>query len=214
MANNIPPTSTQHSLALEELIAKHGDSSSTTWVEDKFTVWRHDLTGAAIGYALSEQDYIIVWGNPLCEKSQYRAVVDAFLAWVTMQGYKPIWACCNVELETILAKERGWRAVMCIQEDGLDPMITEPEKNKEVRKHIRGAQRKGCYVIEEDGVPPDDVKREIDEVIQEWKKGRKGTQVHTTNVEPWRDTEHRRYFYARNADGKVRAAVASSRRLS
>lgn len=190
--------------SLEELIAKYGDSSNTTWVEDKFQVWRHDPTGAAIGYAVSEHNYCIIWGNPLCEHSQYTEVVDAFLQWAESQGYKPIWSCANEDIEKILAQNKGWRAVMAVQEDGLDPTKVNPEENKEVRKHIRGAERKGCKIIEEDGEPSDEVKKEIDAVIQSWKANRKGTQVHTTNVEPWRDTEHRRYFYARDAEGKVR----------
>ena len=191
---NLPP--------LEELIAKYGDSSNTTWIEDKFKVWRHEPTGAAQGYALAK-GYCIIWGNPLCEKEQYPVVANAFLEFVNEQGWKPIWACVNEDLEKYLAVQRSWRAVMCVQEDGLDPTKAHPEENKEVRKHIRGAQKKGCRIIEEPGVPDEETRKEIDEVIRRWKAGRKGTQVHTTNVEPWRDTEHRKYFYARNADGKV-----------
>ena len=188
--------------SLEDLIAKYGDSSNTTWIEDKFQIWRHDPTGAAIGYAPSDHDYCIIWGNPLCERSQYPEVVDAFLRWMEEKRYKPIWTCLNEDMEKALAKDRDWRAVLCVQEDVLDPNKVDPEQNKEVRKHIRGAQRKGCQIFEEEE-PSDDVKREIDGVVSEWKANRKGTQVHTTNVEPWRDTGHRRYFYARDNSGKV-----------
>lgn len=189
--------------ALEDLIAKYGDSSNTTWVEDKFKVWRHEPTGAAVGYAPSVHSYCIIWGNPLCEHSQYPEVVDAFLQWAEEQQYKPIWACVNQEVEKILAKTKGWRAVVCVQEDILDPTKVNPEENKEVRKHIRAAQKKGCKIIEEEGEPSDEIKKEIDVVIKEWKAHRRGTQVHATNIEPWRDIQHRRYFYARDAEGKV-----------
>ena len=195
-------TDTKTMPTLEDLIAKYGDSSNTTWVEDKFKVWRHEHTGAAQGYAVSHK-YCITWGNPLCEVSQYPEVASAFLQFVNEQGWKPIWACANDALEKYLALERNWRAVMCVQEDGLDPTKSHPEENKEVRKHIRAAEKKGCRIIEEHGVPNEEVRKEIDEVIKIWKAGRKGPQVHTTNVEPWRDTEHRKYFYARNAEGKV-----------
>lgn len=187
---------------LEDLIAKYGDSSNTTWVEDKFQVWRHEPTGAAQGYAISKE-FCIIWGNPLCETSQYPEVTKAFLAFIGQKGWKPIWACANDALEKFLAEEQGWRAVMCVQEDGLDPTTANPEANKEVRKHIRAAEKKGCKIVEESGVPTEEVQKEIDEVIRQWKAGRNGTQVHTTNVEPWRDTEHRKYFYARDAEGQV-----------
>ena len=188
---------------LEDLIAKHGDSSNTTWIEDKFKVWRHDSTGAAVGYAPSDHNYCIIWGNPLCEHSQYIEAVDAFLQFTQALNYKPIWACVSEEVEKILTQDKGWRAVMCVQEDALDPTTVDPEQNKEVRKHIRAAQKKGCKIMEEDGEPADEVKKEIDQVIKEWKAHRRGTQVHVTNVEPWRDIQHRRYFYARDAEGKV-----------
>lgn len=209
MAGDAKAQTNGHMPVLEDLISKYGDSSNTTWVEDKFKVWRHDSTGAAIGYAPSEHNYCIIWGNPLCEKSQYPEVVDVFLQWAEQNRYKPVWTCVNEEMEKLLAKDKGWRAVMCIHEDVLDPTKVNPEQNKEVRKHIRAAQKKGCKIIEEDGEPADEVKKEIDEVIKQWKANRTGTQVHTTNVEPWRDTEHRRYFYARDAEGKVRAEFSS-----
>ncbi|TDL20925.1 hypothetical protein BD410DRAFT_790274 [Rickenella mellea] len=189
-------------ISLEDLIAKYGDSSNTTWVEDKFSVWRHQQSGAAQGYAISE-GFCIVWGNPLCEHSQYPEVVQAFLDWCKTESYKPLWCCTNGVLEKLLCTELEWRSVWCVQEDGLDPTKANPEGNKEVRKHIRSAQAKGCEIIEEDGEPPEEVKKEIDIVIKEWREGRRGVQVHTTNVEPWRDFEHRRYFYARDAEGKV-----------
>jgi len=198
-----PSTSSKQMPPLEDLIAKYGDSSNTTWVEDKFIVWRHEPTGAAVGYVLSENGYAILWGNPLCEHSQYPEVASAFLDFIEKEGHNPIWTCVNKDLEQYLAKECGWRAIFCVQEDNLDPTKVNPEENKEVRKHIRGAQKKGCKIFEDKDEPSNEVKKEIDEVIMEWKKNRKGTQVHATNVEPWRDTEHRRYFYARDAEGKI-----------
>ncbi|KAL5494806.1 DPS1_1 [Sanghuangporus weigelae] len=231
-ASSLPP--------LEDLIVKYGDSSNTTWVEDKFQVWRHPPTGAAQGFATpninkhasdaelgltqqsSEEDsnvsgniekeeknnrkrknFLIAWGNPLCHPSDLPEVVDAFLKWCDMEGYSPIWSCVSLPVEKILAETYGWRAVCCIQEDVLDPRTSQPEKNKEVRKHIRHAEKLGCRIIEEHGVPAPEVQDEINALIKEWKSGRKGTQVHTTNVEPWRDTEHRKYYYARDKDNKV-----------
>ncbi|KAH8119712.1 hypothetical protein DFH11DRAFT_473 [Phellopilus nigrolimitatus] len=201
-----PDSSTSSLPSLEDLIVKYGDSSNTTWVEEKFDVWRHPPTGAAVGYAFASDaghDYCIIWGNPLCAPEQLPAVVDAFLTWVDQQRRSPVWVCVDRAVEQLLAEERGWRAVMCIQEDALDPARAQPEKNKEVRKHIRGAERAGCHIVAESGEPPDDVKRDIDALVADWKANRKGTQVHTTNVEPWRDFEHRRFFYARDKSNKI-----------
>jgi len=198
----------QNMPSLEDLIARYGDSSNTTWVEDKFEVWRHPTMGAAVGYAVSADDdkkdtFCVIWGNPLCEEEKFPEVIHAFLDFVKQKGWSPIWSCVDERVERVLAEELQWRAVACVQEDVLDPTKANPEENKEVRKHIRKAQKAGCTIIKCDGPPADDIKEQINECIAQWKAGRKGTQVHTTNVEPWRDTEHRHYFYAKDAEGKV-----------
>lgn len=55
--------------ALEKLIANYGDASNTSWLDDRYRIWRHEDTGAAIGYVPMDQFAVIV-GNPLCDKSQ------------------------------------------------------------------------------------------------------------------------------------------------
>lgn len=218
----MPDGNTPAQPTLEDLIAKYGDSSNTTWVEEKWQTWRHDKTDAIVGYALSSNDFLIIWGNPLCERTDYPVVIGEFLLWVKAEGKKPIWACASMEVQDILAEELGWKAVMVIQEDALDPTESNPEENKEVRRHIKNAQNQGCKIIEVQGAPSEEEQKEINALIDEyallqlsctstmftykirrWKAGRKGTQVHTTDVQPWRDTEHRRYFYARDAEGRV-----------
>ncbi|EJD08220.1 uncharacterized protein FOMMEDRAFT_25366 [Fomitiporia mediterranea MF3/22] len=224
---------------LEDLIANYGDAASTTWIEDKFSVWRHLPTGAAIGFAMPYSSkpitdfelvmgpgygagvsisdlaslsnersskwngFLIAWGNPLCTPEQVPQVVNAFLKWCNDKCYSPIWCCVSPRVEQILADVHGWRAISCIQEDALDPRISKPEENKEVRKHIRRAQREGCKIIQDPDVPCPEVREEINELIREWKAGRKGIQVHLTNVEPWRDVKHRKYFYAQDKHGKI-----------
>jgi len=44
---------------------------------------------------------------------------------------------------------------------------------------------------------------ECDERIKEWLANRKGKQAHLTQIRPWADMEHRRYFYAKDKDGKI-----------
>jgi len=43
--------------------------------------------------------------------------------------------------------------------------------------------------------------------MKEWLENRKGTQVHLTDLNPWVDREHRRYFYAKDKDGRICALV-------
>lgn len=204
MANDAPSLNDTHSelTPLVELIAQFGDSSSTTWIEEKFCVWRHPPTHAAIGFAQSS-GYAIIWGSPLCHKEDYPVVVHAFLQWCKQQKLKPIWSCANSELEQHLVKDLDWRAVLCVQDDILNPSKVDPEQNKEVRRHIKAAQKAGCSIVQLEGVPEPSVRKEIDEVVEAWKANRNGTQVHATNVVPWDDTEHRKYFYAKDKNDKV-----------
>jgi len=198
---------TSHNLTpLVDLIAQYGDSSNTTWIEEKFSVWRHPPTHAAVGFAQSG-DYCIIWGSPLCPREHYPLVVDAFLAWCKHEKLKPIWSCANSDLEHLLVKDLDWRAVMCVQDDILDPSKVDPATNKEVRKHIKAAQKAGFSIVELDAAPQESVRKEIDAVIEAWRAGRKGTQVHATNVVPWDDIEHRKYFYAKDRAGKICALL-------
>ncbi|KAJ8108550.1 hypothetical protein ONZ43_g6391 [Nemania bipapillata] len=52
---------------LEELIVNYGDATNTSWLDDRYKVWRDTETGAAVGYA-EENGYALIMGNPLRAK--------------------------------------------------------------------------------------------------------------------------------------------------
>jgi hypothetical protein len=52
---------------------------------------------------------------------------------------------------------------------------------------------------------PDEFKAKVDARVADWQKGRKGTQVHLTEIRPWVDEAHRRYYYAQGPDGTIHA---------
>ncbi|KIK63121.1 hypothetical protein GYMLUDRAFT_41440 [Collybiopsis luxurians FD-317 M1] len=66
---------------LPKLIANYGDAANTSWLDDRYLVWRDGPTGAAIGFVPSSGGFSIIVGDPLCEKSQYAGVVGRFLGW-------------------------------------------------------------------------------------------------------------------------------------
>jgi lysylphosphatidylglycerol synthetase-like protein (DUF2156 family) len=69
---------------------------------------------------------------------------------------------------------------------------------------VKRVEREGVK-IHEVKADPDFIKR-CDPAIEEWKRTRKGKQVHLTEIRPWIDQEHRRYFAAEK-DGKVLSLV-------
>jgi len=54
---------------------------------------------------------------------------------------------------------------------------------------------------------PQDVRDKVDARVEDWLKGRKGKQVHLTNIHPWQDIEHRQYHYSMDKEGTICALV-------
>ena len=189
---------------IEKLIANYGDASNTSWLDDRYQVWRHSPTGAAIGYVPSTNSkFAIIVGNPLCASHQYSRVITDFLHWLkTVVQLRPIWILVGKQVEEILGEKLGWNTLSCTAEKRVNKSL--PEYDEEVIRKIRRAKSQGIVITEFPfGTPvPEDVKRKCDERIKDWLHNRKGTQVHLTNINPWKDVSHRRYFIAEGSDDK------------
>ena len=66
---------------LENLVANYGDATNTSWIDDRYQIWRDQETGAAVSY-VPQGDYAILPGDPLCDVSQYVKIVRVFLKWL------------------------------------------------------------------------------------------------------------------------------------
>ncbi|KAI9167222.1 Aspartate--tRNA ligase, cytoplasmic [Paramyrothecium foliicola] len=186
--------------AVEKLIANYGDASNTSWLDDRFEIWRHP-TGAAVGY-VKQDKFAMVTGEPLCDRSQYTEVCRAFVKFVVSElRLTPIWMLVSYEIQKILATELGWRTLSCTEEQRVD---ADKHHSLNGGAKARRVEREGVK-IHEVKLDDDFIKR-ADSAVQEWKQSRKGKQVHLTEVRPWVDPEHRRYFAAEK-DGKVLAMV-------
>ncbi|KAI0782115.1 aspartyl-tRNA synthetase, cytoplasmic [Abortiporus biennis] len=192
---------------LENLIAKYGDATNTSWVDPAWTIWRDQTTGAAVGY-IPEHGFAVIFGSPLCEPNQIPRVVRSFLAYLESIELKPVWCCIDAETEKFLAKELGWSAIIAVAEERVNPTEADPANNdKTVRRKIHRAEREGVKIVEVEGEMDETVKQEIEVRCQEWSKARKGTQIHLTGVRPFDDMIHRKYFYATDSSGKICALV-------
>lgn len=189
--------------SLEDMIASYGDSTNTSWIDPRYTVWRHDKTGAAIGYVPQEHRFIVIWGQPLCHKDDLPRVIQAFLRFCDEKRLKPIWCCVDQGTEEFLTKRYGWRGLSCVAEARVDPAHAEGAEDSNVKKKIQQAKNAGVQIIAVDGEMPDQMKVEIEKHIKEWGENRKGTQMHITDVRPWDDPQHRKYFYAKAKDDRV-----------
>ncbi|KAL2129473.1 hypothetical protein VTI74DRAFT_7775 [Chaetomium olivicolor] len=196
---------------VEKLIANYGDATNTSWLDDRYKVWRHEATGAAVGYA-EENGYALVMGNPLCDPRQYQPVIRAFLKHMrTQKDLRPLWLLVSADVEEILGGKLGWRTLSCVAEERV-----RIGSAKKVAKKERQAEDAGVTIHEHpvDQPVPKELRERCDKKIAEWKANRKGSkQVHITEVRPWVDMEHRRYLWAETKEGEI-AALCVLHRLS
>ncbi|KAG5992584.1 hypothetical protein E4U52_002694 [Claviceps spartinae] len=186
---------------VEKLIANYGDASNTSWLDERFQIWRH-ASGAAIGY-VKQDKFAMVTGDPLCDASQYKEVCSAFVkAVISEMKLTPVWMLVSYDVQKILAQQMRWRTLSCTEEQRVD--ANKHHNTNGGGPKARRVEREGVKIHE---VKPDaDFKKRADEAILSWKANRKGKQIHLTEVRPWVDPEHRRY-YAAEKDGKVLAMV-------
>lgn len=196
---------------LEHLIANYGDATSTSFGDERFKIWRDMATGAAVAYVPSTSNFVIIPGNPLCDVSQYHRIVTQFLQWLRREtNYKPIWLLCSPEIEVILGERLGWRSLTSIAEERVDPTRNQAAVDGEIARKIRHAEAEGVKIVKfsQGERVPHDVREKIDRRIEDWKSNRKGPQVHLSEIHPWRDYQHRWYFYAVDKTGTICALVA------
>lgn len=137
-----------------------------------------------------------------------KGVVDRFLHYLKKERkLKPIFACIDETTEQVLAgKEYGWRSLSVAAEERIDPTVHNPNSQtskSNLAKKIKQAKNAGVKAVTCDGLPDEKVRKAIDIRMQDWKATREGKQIHTTDLLPWDDPEHRRYFYAVDKTGKV-----------
>ncbi|KAH6953316.1 hypothetical protein DER45DRAFT_378716 [Fusarium avenaceum] len=191
---------------LEKLIANYGDATNTSWLDDRFQIWRHE-TGAAVGWVQKDK-FAMITGDPLCDRSQYTKVIRDFIHYVTVDKHlTPFWMLVSFEVQKILAAELRWRSLSCTEEQRVDADKHNSAQIDGLAAKARRVEREGVKIHEVKA--DEDFISRADPAIEEWKnarKGNKGKQVHLTEVRPWIDQEHRRYFAAEK-DGKVISMV-------
>lgn len=104
-ANTLRPINERESKEfppLEKLIANYGDASNTSWLDDRCKIWRHETTGAAIGY-VPQDHFAIVVGEPFWDKSQKPMVIRTFLHWIKKTAHlKTLWLLVGYATEEFL----------------------------------------------------------------------------------------------------------------
>lgn len=190
---------------LYDLIANYGDATATSWGDERYKIWRHAESGAAVSY-VQESHYAILPGDPLCDPSQYYRVVVSFLQWLKKETrLKPLWLLISPELEEVLGERLGWKTLSCVAEERVDPHKKTAESDPEVARKIRKAQSDGVKLTDLDhNVPvPESIKDRANARVKDWLGNRKGTQIHLSNIDLFRDEKHRRFTIAEDKEGTL-----------
>lgn len=156
---------------VEDLIANYGDATNTSWLDERYTVWRDVTTGAAVGYA-QESGYALIMGDPLCDPRQFPTVIRAFLRYLKTartpsaeggdEGHaggplRPLWLLASKEVTELLVSRLDWRALTCVAEERVEfadapgspaaagratePSSVPPSRSSSVRETIASATR-------------------------------------------------------------------------
>lgn len=195
---------------IEKLIANYGDATNTSWLEPRTEIWRDENTGAAVGF-VPQDGFAITVGDPLCHQSQLLKTMAGYLKYIKKErNLKPLWLLVGAQSEETLATKFNWRTFSVTGEQRVDPVHNPAEKDSDVQRKIRHAEKEGVKITDYalGSPPPADIKQKVDARVEDWLKNRKGKQVHLTNIHPWQDEEHRQYHIAYTPDGTICAFVA------
>ncbi|CAK7273902.1 aspartate--tRNA ligase dps1 [Sporothrix epigloea] len=193
--------------SVEDLIANYGDATNTSWLDDRYQVWRHAATGAAIGFA-SEDGYALIMGDPLCDSRQHATVISAFLQVLRSDlDLRPIWLLVSAAVEQILSTKLGWNTMSCVAEERVQ--VDGHGTAGVAKKKQRQAEDAGVtvHVLDRGDPVPAAFRERCDKRIAEWRSHRTGKQVHITEVRPWIDLKHRRFVWAEDREKNIAALV-------
>ncbi|CAK7198761.1 aspartate--tRNA ligase dps1 [Sporothrix eucalyptigena] len=194
--------------SVEDLIANYGDATNTSWLDDRYKVWRHKPTGAAVGYA-EKNGYALIMGNPLCDSRQYAPVISSFLHDLrNNMDLRPLWLLVSTKVEQILSTKLGWNTLSCVAEERVQ--VNGNGTVGAAKKKQRQAEDAGVtiHVLDRGEPVTEDYKKRVDERVADWKAKRSGSkQVHITEVRPWIDLRHRRFVWAEDREGTIAALV-------
>ncbi|KAL6251154.1 aspartate--tRNA ligase dps1 [Rhinocladiella similis] len=197
-----------HLPPLKNLVANYGDATNTSWMDERFQIWRDNKTGAAIAY-VPAHDRAICPGNPLCDPRQLEDVISAFLTWLRRETrLRPLFILVNKDVEEVLGEKLGWRSFTNVAEQRVNLANDEHlNLDNDVERKIRHAAKEGVKVADYGSDVPDDLREKVEERIREWQDNREGAQVHLSEITSFKDASHRQYFIAKDDNGEVHSLV-------
>jgi hypothetical protein len=197
-------------VALESLFAKYGRVSHMGILDKSYSFFVNKARTAALYFKVHNK-VAVVGGDPLCEPSQYSALLDEFAKYRREFGWKLAFMGAS-DVFVQYAKEKKWTTLQFGTERVLNP-ITNPvlleqtgkrivTQNKQLLNDSKGGITLGVYIPSQGEDP--ELQRELVSIYDAWRdeRNRSATpQAFITVYDPFSLPQLMTYIYTRGPDG-------------
>lgn len=191
-----------------DLLRRYGNDTTDAVLDPASRYFVDPEIEGFLGYRLDGKQ-VVVYGDPVCAPENTQRLAEAFSRYCTENGYLTIYAIVSQQFEKWAVKHLvaisfvfGHRLWINPQHN---PMDNTGRHGSLTRRKVKHAIKEGTEVSEYTGVNAA-LEESIELVGTEWLKGRRGPQVHISNVHLFEDRPGKRWFYA-HKDGKVVGVV-------
>ncbi len=193
----------RHSLL--EILRQWGGVASDAVLDPICKIFRVVHINGFIGYRL-DSSCAVVYGNPISAPEDTIALALAFESYCKKQGWSTVYVCATGWFADWAIKNICGALVECGYELFIDPQC-DPRSfsgthGSLVRRKVRHAQKSGVTVQEYVSDNPF-LEQAMEGVGNRWLQGRKGPQVHISNVHLFDDRFGKRWFYAKQGENVV-----------
>lgn len=194
---------------LVELVRRFGGTAADAVLDPTCKIYVDPNIQGVIGYRI-ENNYAVVYGNPICSIEDAPALAQSFENFCTSKGWSTIYLGVTGPFaewakETICKIQITFGYELYLDPHN-DPQQYTGVNASLVRRKVRHAQKENTTVEEYKGNDPA-VEAAIENVATLWLQGRKGAQVHISHVRLFENRYGKRWFYAKQGENIVGVLV-------
>jgi|WetSurMetagenome_2_1015567.scaffolds.fasta_scaffold00148_10 lysylphosphatidylglycerol synthetase-like protein (DUF2156 family) len=188
------------------LVRKYGTNAfSTLLLYDEVVSFPLKTCEGFIGYR-NGRKLLLVFGEPVCDPSNYHAAVEEFISFCRKSGKQFLFICCS-EVFKNAVEDIGFSSILIGDDFIFDTATYAPrgDKGKMVRLARNHALRAGASVKEYDhSKGPDlELEKKFSEISIRWLRATNRFKAHILNLNLFDHRDLKRYFYAEVAGEPV-----------
>lgn len=192
-----------------KLIRQWGGVTSDALLDPACYYYMEKGIAGLIGYKL-ENNTAVVFGDPVCSPHDMGPLVASFHHYTKEKNWNTLYISASEPFARWALNKKCSALIQFGEEFYIDPH-NDPRAKKGthgslVRRKVRHAQHEGTSVheyIQND----EELEKAIDQVGTLWLEARRGPQIHISHVRLFNDRPGKRWFYAKQGERIVGAAV-------